>query len=93
MYIIEAVEQLRWEAVQVIATFYILQYIYILSTQEYVDEYTDWLLNKSIASQFDAFKDGFDLVMGQSFLADLFRPEELELMVCGSNVSQGANFQ
>ena len=54
-----------------------------------MDEYTDWLLNKSIASHFDAFKTGFDLAMGQSNLADLFRPEELEMMVCGSNVSAG----
>ena len=61
----------------------------VLLCQEYVDEYTEWLLNKSIASHFDAFKTGFDLAMGQSNLADLFRPEELEMMVCGSNVSSG----
>lgn len=54
-----------------------------------MEEYSDWLLNKSIASHFNAFKEGFDLVMGQNFLADLFRPEELEMMVCGSNVSMG----
>lgn len=58
-----------------------------LCVQEYVEEYSDWLLNKSIASHFNAFKEGFDLVMGQNFLADMFRPEELEMMVCGSNVS------
>ena len=52
-----------------------------------MDEYSDWLLNSSIASHFDAFKDGFDLVMGHNCLADLFLPEELEMMVCGSNVS------
>ena len=58
-----------------------------MCVQEYVEEYSDWLLNKSIASHFNAFKEGFDLVMGQNFLADMFRPEELEMMVCGSNVS------
>lgn len=46
----------------------------------------DWLLNKSIAKQFDAFKKGFDLVMGDSGLADLFTAEEVELLVCGCKV-------
>ena len=49
--------------------------------------YTDWLLNASIAKNFDAFKKGFDLVMSQVPLADLFTAEEIELLVCGSNVS------
>ena len=49
--------------------------------------YTDWLLNSSIAKNFDAFKRGFDLVMSQVPLADLFMAEEIELLVCGSNVS------
>ena len=48
--------------------------------------YTDWLLNSSIATSFDAFRQGFEVVMGQSFLADLFSAEEVELLVCGSNV-------
>lgn len=48
--------------------------------------YTDWLLNRSIAKNFDAFKRGFDLVMSQVPLADLFTAEEIELLVCGSNV-------
>ncbi|XP_003391722.2 PREDICTED: ubiquitin-protein ligase E3A-like, partial [Amphimedon queenslandica] len=52
--------------------------------QEYVDLYTDWLLNKSIAKQFDAFKKGFDLVMKDKHLADLFTAEEVEMLVCGS---------
>lgn len=52
-----------------------------------MDLYTDWLLNGSIAKSFDAFKRGFDLVLGQSCLADLFMAEELELLICGSNVS------
>ena len=55
--------------------------------QLYVREYTDWLLSKSISSHFTAFKEGFDLVMGHTHLADLFHPEELEMMICGSNVS------
>ena len=51
--------------------------------QEYVDLYVDWLLNKSIANQFDAFKKGFDLMMGESGLADFFTADEVELLVCG----------
>lgn len=55
--------------------------------QEFVDLYTDWLLNTSIHKKFKAFKQGFDLVMSQSCLADLVIAEELELIVCGSTVS------
>ena len=50
--------------------------------QEYVDLYVNWLLNKSIANQFDAFKDVFDLVMERTALADLFTAEEVGLLVC-----------
>lgn len=55
--------------------------------QEYVDLYLDWLLNKSIAKQFNAFKKGFDLVMGESNLADLFTAREVELLICGDQVN------
>ena len=60
----------------------------ILCLQEYVDLYLDWLLNKSIAKQFNAFKKGFDLVMGESNLADLFTAREVELLICGDQVRQ-----
>lgn len=60
-----------------------------LLLQEYVDLYTDWLLSKSIEVQFKAFKKGFDLVIGDTSLVELFRPEEVELLVCGSKVSMG----
>lgn len=49
--------------------------------------YTKWLLVDSIAKQFDAFKSGFDIVMGDRNLADLFTAEEVELLICGSKVS------
>ena len=55
--------------------------------QEYVDLYTDWLLSKSIEVQFKAFKKGFDVVIHDTNLVELFRPEEVELLVCGSKVS------
>ena len=37
--------------------------------------------------QFKAFKKGFDLVIQDTSLVELFRPEEVELLVCGSKVS------
>lgn len=48
--------------------------------------YTNWLLEDSIATSFNAFKRGFDLVMSHTFLADLFTAEEVEMLICGCNV-------
>lgn len=50
--------------------------------EQYVELYTNFLLEESIASQFNAFSAGFHQVCGGPALA-LFRPEELELLVCG----------
>ena len=55
-----------------------------------MDLYTDWLLNVNIQQKFKAFKQGFNLVMSQSCLADLVIAEELELIICGSSVSTGS---
>nr|CAB3267458.1 ubiquitin-protein ligase E3A-like [Phallusia mammillata] len=52
--------------------------------QEYVDMYSDWLLNTSIAGQFNAFLSGFDLVVNGSPLKYLFLYDELELLIRGS---------
>lgn len=52
--------------------------------QEFVDLYSDFMLNKSIEKQFRAFKRGFNLVTNESPLRMLFRPEEVELLICGS---------
>ncbi|XP_064481318.1 ubiquitin-protein ligase E3A-like [Ornithodoros turicata] len=52
--------------------------------REFVDAYADFLLNKSIEKQFSAFRRGFLLVTDDSPLQILFRPEEVELLVCGS---------
>lgn len=57
--------------------------------QEFVELYSDWLLNKSVEKQFTEFKKGFDVVMGDSNLADLFTATEVELLVCGSKVCTG----
>ncbi|KAJ8325131.1 hypothetical protein BDV3_007294 [Batrachochytrium dendrobatidis] len=51
--------------------------------QEFVDLLVDFLMNKSISSAFQAFRDGFDLVLEGSAL-QLFRPEELQELICGS---------
>lgn len=52
--------------------------------QEFVELYADFLLTQSIEKQFKAFKKGFQMVTDESPLQLLFRPEEIELLVCGS---------
>ncbi|CAD5122844.1 DgyrCDS11247 [Dimorphilus gyrociliatus] len=52
--------------------------------EEFVELYTDFLLNKRIERQFAAFRRGFKLVTDESPLSTLFRPEEVELLICGS---------
>uniref|UniRef100_T1IQC0 Ubiquitin-protein ligase E3A n=1 Tax=Strigamia maritima TaxID=126957 RepID=T1IQC0_STRMM len=52
--------------------------------QEFIDLYADFLLNKSIEKQFRAFRRGFQMVTEESPLKALFRPEDVELLVCGN---------
>ncbi|XP_077389865.1 ubiquitin-protein ligase E3A-like isoform X5 [Festucalex cinctus] len=52
--------------------------------QEFVDLYADYILNTSVERQFRAFKKGFLMVTSESPLKYLFRPEEVELLICGS---------
>lgn len=52
--------------------------------KEFVNLYADFILNKSIQKQFRAFKRGFQMVVNESPLKTLFKPEEIELLVCGS---------
>ncbi|CAH2063564.1 unnamed protein product, partial [Iphiclides podalirius] len=52
--------------------------------KEFVDLYADFLLNKSVETQFKAFRRGFVMVTDESPLGALFRPEEVETLVCGS---------
>uniref|UniRef100_A0A6I8RDN0 Probable E3 ubiquitin-protein ligase HECTD2 n=1 Tax=Xenopus tropicalis TaxID=8364 RepID=A0A6I8RDN0_XENTR len=51
--------------------------------KEYVQLYVDFLLNKSIYKQFSAFYYGFHSVCASNALM-LLRPEEVEILVCGS---------
>ncbi|XP_047121045.1 ubiquitin-protein ligase E3A isoform X1 [Schistocerca piceifrons] len=52
--------------------------------KEFVDLYADFLLNTSVEKQFKAFRKGFHMVTDESPLQLLFRPEEVEELVCGS---------
>lgn len=54
--------------------------------QEFVDLYAEYILNKSVERQFKAFKKGFLMVTNESLMKYLFRPEEVELLICGSRV-------
>ncbi|XP_056132786.1 ubiquitin-protein ligase E3A [Lampris incognitus] len=51
---------------------------------EFVDLYAEYTLNTSVERQFKAFKKGFHMVTNESPLTYLFRPEEVELLICGS---------
>ncbi|KAL1525705.1 hypothetical protein AB1Y20_020551 [Prymnesium parvum] len=53
--------------------------------EEYVRVYVKYLLDDSISRQFNAFQRGFHSVCGGDCL-QLFRWEELELLICGSPV-------
>lgn len=52
----------------------------------FVDLYADYILNTSVERQFRAFKKGFLMVTNESPMKYLFRPEEVELLICGSRV-------
>ncbi|XP_064865442.1 ubiquitin-protein ligase E3A-like isoform X2 [Oncorhynchus nerka] len=52
--------------------------------KEFVSLYSDYILNKSVKRQFKAFRRGFQMVTNESPLKCLFRPEEVELLICGS---------
>ncbi|KAI8322938.1 HECT-domain-containing protein [Martensiomyces pterosporus] len=57
---------------------------------EYVTRYLQWILNDSIAKQFEPFRRGFYYVCGGNALS-LFKPEEIELMVHGSDADWDPN--
>ncbi|XP_029168736.1 ubiquitin-protein ligase E3A isoform X2 [Nylanderia fulva] len=61
--------------------------------KEFADLYADFLLNKSVERQFNAFRRGFQMVTDESPLALLFRPEEIEQLVCGSKIFDFAELE
>lgn len=52
--------------------------------REFVDLYVRYLLDTAVVRQFEPFKRGFFTVCGGNALS-LFRPEEIELLICGSD--------
>ncbi|KAI1980692.1 putative E3 ubiquitin-protein ligase [Ophidiomyces ophidiicola] len=52
--------------------------------REFVDLYVKYVLNKAVSRQFEPFKRGFFTICGGNAL-HLFRPEEIELLVRGSD--------
>lgn len=74
--------------VTIYLTVYLKSCFYICHSQEFVDLYADYILNKSVETQFRAFKKGFLMVTNESPLKYLFRPEEVELLICGSRVRE-----
>ncbi|XP_043268036.1 ubiquitin-protein ligase E3A [Venturia canescens] len=61
--------------------------------EEFAELYADFLLNGSVERQFKAFRRGFQMVTDESPLALLFRPEEIEQLVCGSKVFDFAELE
>lgn len=55
-----------------------------VNRREYVDLYVKYLLDTAVTRQFEPFKRGFFSVCGGNALS-LFRPEEIELLVRGSD--------
>ena len=52
---------------------------------EYINLYLDWLFNDSVKIPFSYFKKGFDKIVPGELIKD-FEPDELELMICGSQI-------
>ncbi|KAI0232047.1 hypothetical protein L0F63_005919 [Massospora cicadina] len=52
--------------------------------EAFVELYVDFILNRAVERQFQAFREGFDHVCAGSTI-QLFRPEEVEQLVCGSS--------
>ena len=48
--------------------------------------YSDFILNKGIEEAFQAFRRGFVKMTFNSPLSKWYSPEELEILLCGSNV-------
>lgn len=54
------------------------------NSAEFVDLYTQFVLSKSVEKQFNAFREGFQIVCQDSAIK-IFRPEEVEQLICGSS--------
>lgn len=54
--------------------------------QEYVDLYVHYTFVRQCEDKLRAFKRGFYKVCDETLMRDLFKPEELEQLICGSRV-------
>lgn len=52
--------------------------------EEYVEMYCDWIFNKAVEKQYGAFRRGFDQCIAGTLFRQLFRHDELELVICGT---------
>ena len=52
--------------------------------EEYVELYIEYIFNKQCERQIKAFQKGFYRVCNEDVIMNMFKPEELELLVCGS---------
>ncbi|EJW81873.1 UBE3A protein, partial [Wuchereria bancrofti] len=55
----------------------------LANKKKFVACYADFLLNRSVKRQFDAFSMGFNKVVNRGLLRRLFMPDEVEQLVCG----------
>ncbi|EFO20031.1 hypothetical protein LOAG_08458 [Loa loa] len=55
----------------------------LANRKKFVACYADFLLNRSVRRQFDAFSMGFNKVANRGLLRRLFMPDEVEQLVCG----------
>ncbi|MCP9258111.1 Ubiquitin protein ligase E3A [Dirofilaria immitis] len=55
----------------------------VANRKKFVAYYADFLLNRSVKRQFDAFSMGFNKVANRGLLRRLFMPDEVEQLVCG----------
>ena len=53
--------------------------------EEYVDLYIDYIFSKQCESQVRSFQKGFYRVGEEELIQQFFKPEELELLICGSS--------
>ncbi|KAI8144833.1 hypothetical protein BJV82DRAFT_606431 [Fennellomyces sp. T-0311] len=51
---------------------------------EFVDLYAKFIFNQSVQKEFQAFREGFELLCQDNAIS-IFRPEEIEQLICGSS--------
>ncbi len=53
--------------------------------EEYVDLYIDYIFSKQCEGQLRSLQKGFYKVCDEDLIQQFFKPEELELLICGSS--------